>query len=76
MDWDFTVDADTLREEQFICGLSKTEKEIYFVRRDYLNGKCDRDTYEDAVDQLLFYAEEDGIITAEESRRLWKKYLG
>lgn len=82
---DFVMPSiDVLREEEYICGLSETEKELYFLRRDLLNGKVLRSTderydpsrtcYEDAVGCSLFWARESGRITAEEEERLYKKY--
>jgi len=77
--------VDELREEQYIYSLSETERELYFLRRDLLDGKIfrmdderydpSRTCYENAIGCTLFWAVDRGIITSEESDRLYKKYI-
>ena len=71
-------------DEEYVRSLSDTEKELHFIRQDFLNGKIKRyddggsenghTCYEDAIEMTLFWAEERGKITAEESEMLSKKY--
>lgn len=73
-----------LQEEAYISDLSETEKELYLIKLDMLNGKILRmdneeydlrhSSYEDVIGFVLFCAEESGKITEEESYRLYKKY--
>lgn len=67
--------VDVLKEERYISELSIPEKNLYFIRQDYLNGKIDRERYEEGIACSLFYDEQDGRITVEESNRLYKKYM-
>lgn len=72
-----------LKEEQ-ISKMSGTEKEIYHLHEQLLEGRIKRDkdlsseecdrSYEYALDCILFWAVEDGNITQEESNELYKKY--
>ena len=72
-----------LKEEQ-ISKMSKTEKEIYHLHEQLLEGKIKRDkdlsseeydrSYEYALDCILFWAVECGDITQEKSNELYKKY--
>lgn len=67
--------ADELREEKYVESLSDTERELYYLRKDMINGKLPHSSnYEDAVDMILFYASEAGKITDDEYRRLEEKY--
>ncbi len=73
-----------LKEERRISEMSDTEKELYFIRQDMLNGRIfrmlderydgKRTCYEDAIDCVLFWARERGEITEEEDKRLSKLY--
>ena len=77
-------DMMTLLKEEQISKMSKTEKEIYHLHEQLLEGKIKRDkdlsseeydrSYEYALDCILFWAVEGGDIKQEESNELYKKY--
>ncbi len=77
--------ADDLKLERYIASLSKTEKQLYFIKENMLDGKIFRmnderhdprhTCYEDAVGFTLFCAVESGEISEEESDRLYEKYV-
>lgn len=77
-------DMMTLLKEEQISKMSETEKEIYHLHEQLLEGDIKRDkdlsseeydrSYEYALDCILFWAVESGDVTQEESNELYKKY--
>lgn len=77
-------DMMTLLKEERISKMSETEKEIYHLHEQLLEGRIKRDkdlsseeydrSYEYALDCILFWAVEGGDITQEKSNELYKKY--
>lgn len=67
---------EELEEERYVASLSRVERELYYVRQDYLDGKIDRDRYEGAVECSLWWAANNKEISDHEYERLYKKYMG
>lgn len=77
-------DMMTLLKEERISEMTQTEKEVYYLHEQLLEGKIRRDkdlsseeydrSYEYALDCILFWAVEGGDIEQEESNKLYEKY--
>ena len=67
--------AEQIKKENYIASLSATERELYMLREQKLNGDISSADYQDAIDCVLFWALENNEITEEDNEYLYKKYM-
>ena len=66
--------TEQIAEEQRLSKLSPVEKQLELLRTDYLNGKIDKDMYDDLIGWELSDAVEVNKITLEKSNELYNKF--